>query len=702
MKKIGIIGFISLVLLFFPLFGVSAQTVFRFASLSDSQDGPADLTKVLNQINTLNPNIVIVNGDFENDAGPSATMLDPKVNALKSAGLFERTFVVRGNHDADNAASVWQSLFTGYFGSATRTLPAGVTNYVPFDSSTTYLTYSFDYGNSRFIGIDVPGCPSVMTSAQYTFMDNRLSNAESMGLTHAFLYWHGPAIKVETTHPCSYPSALITLINKHPIVSATFHGHSHILGWTHVDSTRVPGLTHAYEQFMTSPAGGYLSYYANRIAANLDYVYPLGTAANDMAFGAVSVSGNSFTVNLYKVGTTSPVWSKTFSKSTSGPAMTSTPTPTSPASTSTPTKTPTVTPTKTPTPTPGGSTGSKQTKYYLVDRVRSNSDYATLAGWGINTAVVQFDINSGSSTWQSMLQSAKNSNIKIVIWPADYSNKRSNCDSGSPFPVSTNGDINKVKALLDVATQYSNFIGIVNAHEWMWTSCPMALSEMAGLKTQLKAYLATKGRSDVKIWNYTDSLEKGYASSALPDNQISNIMDVAVIWKHCAGNAEGTCDSSQARIVNSRARLASLGLENQVELVYLIQSFTASSPYNGKFTLSQLETYGCQFIHTSALNGFGYYTWDAGWWQDLHSWTDLQPAVSYIHSNCINTSGSTPTPIPLPGDLDSNGHIDIYDYNILVRDFGKTGTSGWIPADIDKNGKVDIFDYNILVGNFGK
>jgi len=46
--------------------------------------------------------------------------------------------------------------------------------------------------------------------------------------------------------------------------------------------------------------------------------------------------------------------------------------------------------------------------------------------------------------------------------------------------------------------------------------------------------------------------------------------------------------------------------------------------------------------------------------------------------------------------------VDIFDYNILVADFGKTGAPGWIPSDINGNGKVDIFDYNILVENVGK
>ena len=51
-------------------------------------------------------------------------------------------------------------------------------------------------------------------------------------------------------------------------------------------------------------------------------------------------------------------------------------------------------------------------------------------------------------------------------------------------------------------------------------------------------------------------------------------------------------------------------------------------------------------------------------------------------------------------DLNQDGKVDIFDYNLLVANFGKTGTN--LVGDIDNNGKVDIFDYNILVGNFGK
>ncbi|MBI4990978.1 hypothetical protein HZB96_02680, partial [Candidatus Gottesmanbacteria bacterium] len=63
---------------------------------------------------------------------------------------------------------------------------------------------------------------------------------------------------------------------------------------------------------------------------------------------------------------------------------------------------------------------------------------------------------------------------------------------------------------------------------------------------------------------------------------------------------------------------------------------------------------------------------------------------------------SSPTPAPIPGDLNHDNKVDIQDYNQLVTDFGKTGSPGFIPSDIDNNSKVDIFDYNILVSNFGR
>jgi hypothetical protein len=56
--------------------------------------------------------------------------------------------------------------------------------------------------------------------------------------------------------------------------------------------------------------------------------------------------------------------------------------------------------------------------------------------------------------------------------------------------------------------------------------------------------------------------------------------------------------------------------------------------------------------------------------------------------------GANPT-----GDIDHDGDVDIFDYNLLKNNFGQSDCGN--AADIDFNCRVDIFDYNILKDNFG-
>lgn len=82
----------------------------------------------------------------------------------------------------------------------------------------------------------------------------------------------------------------------------------------------------------------------------------------------------------------------------------------------------------------------------------------------------------------------------------------------------------------------------------------------------------------------------------------------------------------------------------------------------------------------------------------------------FLGRNTLPNNTTTPTsspisitpPVSILGDLDHNNKVDIFDYNLIIENFGKAGSPGFSSADIDGNGKVDIFDYNMLVGNFGK
>ena len=745
----------------------AAVTSFRFVSWGDSQDNNTGLAVTSSQANSLNPAFTIFNGDLEND-GVTQSRMDAMTAGFGS--LLPETFLIRGNHDdqVSGSAGLWENYFTAL----NRPLPSGVTNYSAMNSSSTYLTYSFDYANSRFIGVDVPGDADLLTSAELTFLDNRLTDAESLGLTHAFIFWHGPEYCVESTHcgctakldgSCT-PSALITIFNKHAIVSATFHGHEHILGWVHMDNSRVPGITHPYEQFLTSSSTDYNSYNAYMYPARMDYYYP--NVGNGSGFAAMDVNGDSFTFNIYKVGTTAPVWSKTFSKS--GTVPTDTPVPTTtvlPTSTPTQTRTPTPTPTKTrtsvasasptktrtsgPTPTPtktgtsvatlkgapppahhyvflpmiirnlplhGGApmptqtstykptktatktsrpvatntprptatktskpvatntpvTGTRPLKYYLVDRVLNNADFAKLAGWGINTAIVDFKVAPQSGTiaqWDSTVNAAAAAGIKVVIWPDGHQGRDvSGCRWETPFDKAdiNNGSdyIVNVKPILDHFGNNPNVIGIVTAHEPVWiqnaateAACNENIAGMTIIKTQIYDYInntvhRNASYAPFKVWNYIDNI---YNISNLSDYnaankaaQIAGIMDVAVIWQHCAGYPTYAGDGSACEGTGHYTALGGIdydrntmivpnGLEGKVEEVFIMQTFKqgSSGAYAGKFTLSELEKYSCDFVNSGSLDGFGFYTWDEGWYTgNLKSFTDLQPAVPYIRDTC--------------------------------------------------------------------
>jgi hypothetical protein len=60
--------------------------------------------------------------------------------------------------------------------------------------------------------------------------------------------------------------------------------------------------------------------------------------------------------------------------------------------------------------------------------------------------------------------------------------------------------------------------------------------------------------------------------------------------------------------------------------------------------------------------------------------------------------------ITIPGDLNGDGSVDIYDAIILSKAFNSTpSSSNWNPnADINGDGVVDIYDALIMAANFGK
>ncbi len=324
-----------------------------------------------------------------------------------------------------------------------------------------------------------------------------------------------------------------------------------------------------------------------------------------------------------------------------------------------------------------------QIKYYGVDRVVP-ADFATLTQYNIDTVLTAFDVNSNPSTWQEYLMQADRYNINIVVIPTDWNNPRPNCSWGAPFHGS---DISRVQPMLDAIGGHPRVIGIVNAHEAFWTSCPMTIEEMASIRTKLKDYVRTRHGREIKVWNYVDDI---YANN-IPANDIGRIMDVAVIWNYCIANSEATCDESRNLILQDRARINNAGLEGKVELVYLFQTFAIhGTQYSRMPTASEMYNWGCNFIGSGALDGFVWYTWGADWYsEDLDDNPSLWSTMTRVHNECIG--GDT-----LSGDVNQDGSVNVLDVQACVNDILAVQDYG-TAADVNKDGSVNVLDVQAVV-----
>ncbi len=297
------------ILLLFIVPSVVAQSApFNFVAWGDTKSARDVLSSLSNQAKQLNPAFTLYSGDLEDSGFTQSGALAWKeaMNGGNGNGMFDKVFPVRGNHDSGNTAG-WQSFY-----SLKDAVPrVGGSNY---SAMTEDLTYSFDYQNAHFTGIDVTGDASKISAEEISWLDRDLTAAESRGLTHAFIYFHGPIYCVAEHCSCdartcatnSAVKSLIEVINKHPIVSATFHGHEHTYAHIHVDNTRIPEVTHPFEEFVTGDAG------AGPVGCSksfrFDYCMP------DHGFISVAVNGAAFVVNYYKQGSTTPVKTLSFTK----------------------------------------------------------------------------------------------------------------------------------------------------------------------------------------------------------------------------------------------------------------------------------------------------------------------------------------------------------------------------------------------------
>jgi hypothetical protein len=303
--KIGCV-FIIILVIYLVLTATSLTTTpmprssFRFVAWADSRGDSGStvdsviLSGLAGRVNGLSPAPVftIFPGDLCDSFSVACVGTDWK-NAL-GASLFDKTFAVRGNHENGASVADWQSIFNP--GSTVTRIGASA-------YSSSSLDFSFDYRNSHFVVIDLPGGGvNTMSSSQITWLNKDLTNAETRlgtNLKHEFLFWHGPLYGVTSEHGSEIPSsALVTVLNSHPFISAGFFGHEHVTIYAHLDSTkgRTTGLTCPIEEFTMGRAG----------APPYSVVKSVDFSANSDGFAAVDFSDSdyNYTITIYNsVGT---------------------------------------------------------------------------------------------------------------------------------------------------------------------------------------------------------------------------------------------------------------------------------------------------------------------------------------------------------------------------------------------------------------
>jgi hypothetical protein len=121
---------------------VSTAATFNFVSMRERQAETAGFTPTVDQVANLEPDPGVFIGDLEN-AGVISTEMNPMVTAIRNAGLFSPTFLVRGNRADERSGSA--TLFESYLETSPNVkVPIShVNDHGSLNSSMDYLNYSF-------------------------------------------------------------------------------------------------------------------------------------------------------------------------------------------------------------------------------------------------------------------------------------------------------------------------------------------------------------------------------------------------------------------------------------------------------------------------------------------------------------------------------------------------------------------------------
>ena len=96
-----------------------------------------------------------------------------------------------------------------------------------------------------------------------------------------------------------------------------------------------------------------------------------------------------------------------------------------------------------------------------------------------------------------------------------------------------------------------------------------------------------------------------------------------------------------------------------------------------------------------AVIGPGEQPCNTGWTSVFNA---VWPGQGYTN---VGSNGVQLAYVPLPGDANGDGRVDINDLTIVLAHYGQTGEN-WAKGEFTGDGTVDINDLTIVLANYGK
>jgi hypothetical protein len=239
-------------------------------------------------------------------------------------------------------------------------------------------------------------------------------------------------------------------------------------------------------------------------------------------------------------------------------------------------------------------------KYYGVDDIDPDEFAFMKDSLGGNFGIVE--LPTDTQKWKNALAEAKKYDLKIIIWPLGNGHQWTPWKwNGSSWDISDGLNVLKYAEEYTIAGGQS-LLAVVMSHEPFYNNGnPFTTAEMKLLYSALK-----NEAPHVQLFVYMNDM--AYYDKR-PDTKIEEgLMDIAGIWLHCFGEAEGTSEESLQVIDEDYALIRGKGLEMQ--LFFAIQTFGITGTKYRMPTAAEMRDFATKMFEKNKLDGIFWYPWN--------------------------------------------------------------------------------------------